>query len=166
MQGQPYIINTDSSNKKELTHLCMDIMRSYYYDEPVSDPQREWLNLNRKYYFFGSENVELEKKCRIFLNLYVKNFDIIKEYPCFKPFKNYFATKEGRRMYFSNQAQTEVFDIEKLIDSTMSLNGNVYNFKSPAELNLVSGEQITNAITSQINTLNSNIEKNANNLSK
>ncbi len=162
MAEQAFITHTDSEDKKELVHLCMGIMRSCYYDEPLPDKMREWLNLERKYYFFETENAELERKCRMFLNLYLENFNAIKDYPCFKPFKNYLPNKEARHAYLEDPKQSEIFDLEKLIDATTTMNGDTLYFKPVAEINLVSGEQVTDALTSQINTINENIEKNPN----
>ena len=158
MAEQAFITHTDSENKKELVHLCMGIMRSCYYDEPLSDSMREWLNLTRKYYFFGTENAELERKCRIFLNLYLKNFNAIKDYPCFKPFQNYLPNKEARHAYLKDPKQSEKKELEKLIDATTTMNGNTHYFEPVAEINLVSGKQVTDALTSQINTINTNLE--------
>ena len=79
MAEQAFITHTDSEAKKELVHLCMGIMRSCYYDEPLPYQTRELLDLTRKYYFFETENAELEKKCRMFLNFYLDNFNDIKD---------------------------------------------------------------------------------------
>ncbi len=159
MADQTFISYTDSQNKKELVHLCMGIMRSCYYDEPLSDPMKEWLDLTRKYYLFGTENAEMERKCRLFLNLFIKNFNIIKDYPCFKPFQNYLPNKEARHVYLKDPKQSEIFDMEKLIDATTTINNTTYNFRPASEINLVSGKAVTDAITSQINTINVNLER-------
>lgn len=161
MQGQQYITQTNSADKKQLTHLCMGIMRSCYYDEIIDPDTREWLDLTKKYNFFDKDNYVYEQKCRKFLNLFIDNYKDVKDYPCFKPFKDYLPNSTARHMYYQDPKQTEIFDLESLIDATTFTNENgIYKFRSPDRLNAISQETVSAAITSQINTINSNLERN------
>ena len=162
MAAQPldttFITNTNSLTKKELIQVTMGIMRSAYFDEFPEGAMREWLDLQRNYNFYGTENYQLEQKCRTFLNLFLNNFDIVKEYPCFKEFKTYLPNTEARHTYISSKEQTTVFDLEKLIDSTIEASGSLYNFKPLAQINAaVPAPAVKDGLTSQINVINQNI---------